>query len=124
MAATFAKFKLSGSTNGEPILVTVSSPTGTVIHTSTSETAENNYDEIWLWGFNSSVSGSVQTTIEYGGVDTLNRITVSIPSCVGLVPLIPGLVLHNSAVVRVYASTPNVVTISGFVNRILDDSYV
>ena len=114
--ATYSKLKLSGSTNGKQIKVAATETAGTTIHTAVAGTSD--YDEIWLWATNNHTS-DVALSIEYGGtVSPDDIIEVSIPSQNGLVLVVPGLVLQNSLVVGAFADTTNVISISGFVNRI------
>lgn len=113
--ATFSKNILSGSTNGTSILVAATSTPGTTIHTAQSGTS--GLDEIWLYADNSS-SATVKLTIEFGGTAEKDQIELSIPGESGLVLVVPGLVLNNSLVVRAFAATTNVVSISGYINRI------
>ena len=40
---------LSGSSDGEMILVTATSTVGTTIHTSTNQVSASRYDEVWLF---------------------------------------------------------------------------
>ncbi|MCK9599039.1 MAG: hypothetical protein M0R06_08370, partial [Sphaerochaeta sp.] len=76
------------------------------------------FDEVYLYAINSSGSG-VQITVQWGGTTSpTDDVPVIIPGKAGLVPIIPGCILNNGNVVRVYAVTPNVVNIMGFVNRI------
>ena len=118
--ATYSKERLSGGAQGLPILVAATSSTGTTIHTTgTSSTA---FDEVWLYAYNSSSSG-VLLTIQYGGTTSpLNDIKITIPSQSGLTLVVPGLILTGNGTtggsVYAYAGTTNVVTISGYVNRI------
>jgi hypothetical protein len=118
--ATYSKNLLSGSTQGQPIVVAATASTGTTIHaTGTSSTA---FDEIWLYAYNSSTS-AVTLTIQFGGTATpQNDIKLSVPSTSGLTLVVPGLVLTGSgsaaATVYAYAGTASVVTISGYVNRV------
>ncbi len=115
---TYSKLKLSGSTDGKPLKLTQTSTPGTTIHTAISGTTDGVYDEIWLYGYNGH-SANVVCTVEYGGVDVPDQnIVVTLPYKAGLIPIIPGLILQNSLVVRAYAATANVITIVGFVNRI------
>ena len=109
--ATFAKLPLSGSTNGRGILVAATSSPGTLIHTSVSGTSS--FDEVW----NTSAS-SIALDIEHGGTSTSDLIEITIPGESGLVLISPGLFLNNSLVVRAFASTTNVLTIHGYVNRV------
>jgi uncharacterized membrane protein YjjP (DUF1212 family) len=113
--ATFTKTILSGSTNGKPIAVSASATAGTVIHTAQSGTA--GLDEIWLYAVNTS-SSSVKLTVEFGGTTTAENIELTITGESGLVLIIPGLTLNNSLVVRAFAGTANVISVSGYVNRI------
>lgn len=118
--ATYTKTLLSGSTNGKAIKVAATATTGTTIHaTGTSSTA---FDEVWLYAFNSSTS-AVALTVEYGGTTAPDQnIVVTIPSQSGLTLVVPGLVLTGTGAaantITAFAGTANVVTISGYVNRI------
>jgi hypothetical protein len=118
--ATYSKQLLSGSSQGQPITVVATASQGTLIHnTQTSSTA---IDEIWLYATNTS-GGAVNLTVQYGGTGAVqNAITLSIPSQSGLTLVVPGLVLTGtgSAATPVYAfaGTTNVITISGYVNRV------
>lgn len=113
--ATFTKTLLSGSTNGAAVLVSASATPGTLIHTAQSGTS--GLDEIWLYADNSG-SATVKLTVEFGGTAEKDQIELNIPGESGLVLVVPGLVLNNSLVVRAFAGTTNVVSTSGYVNRI------
>jgi hypothetical protein len=118
--ATFTKVKLSGSTDGKAIKVAQTASTGTTIHaTGTSSTI---IDEVWLYAYNSS-TGPITLTIQYGGTTAVdNDIKVDIPATSGLTLVVPGLILtgdgSSANTVYAYAGTTNVITISGYVNRI------
>lgn len=118
--ATFTKVNLSGSTQGKAIKVAATASTGTTIHaTGTSSTV---IDEVWLYAYNSSVS-SVLLTIQFGGTTAVdNDIKLTIPATSGLTLVVPGLLLTGTGsaanTIRAYAGTTNVITISGYVNRI------
>lgn len=118
--ATFTKLNLSGSTQGKAIKVATTASTGTTIHaTGTSSTI---IDEVWLYAYNSD-SSSVLLTIQYGGTTSVdNDIKITIPSQSGLTLVVPGLNLTGTGAgvntIYAYAATANVVTISGYVNRI------
>lgn len=112
--ATYSKVKLSGGTDGKPVLVVAGGTPGTTIHTAHA----TDLDEIWLWAFNSH-SADVLLTIEYGGTtDPDHLIEVTIPFQEGLKLVVPGLLLTNSLVVQAFAGTTNVININGYVNRI------
>lgn len=118
--ATYSKVLLSGSTQGKGIKVVATASTGTTIHaTGTSSTTE---DEVWLYAYNSDTAARL-LTIQFGGTTSPdNDIKVTIPSQSGLTLVVPGLVLTGTGAaantVYAYASAANVVTISGYVNRI------
>lgn len=118
--ATYSKVLLSGSTQGKAIKVAATASVGTTIHeTGTSATVE---DEIWLYAYNSHTS-TVILTIQFGGTAAVdNDIKLSIPATSGLTLITPGLILTGTGsaanTVAAYAATTNVITISGYVNRI------
>lgn len=115
--ATFSKQLLSGSTNGKAIKVVQTATAGTTIHTAVSGTAS--LDEIWLYAHNSSAS-TVKLTLEWGEATAPDgNIEINIGAeGTGLVLVAPGLLLQNSLVVKAFAGTANVVTLTGYVNRI------
>jgi hypothetical protein len=113
--ATFTKLKLSGSTDGKAVKVAATATAGTTIHTAHATAL----DEIWLYAHNSSAS-AVKLTLEFGGVAAPDdHIEINIGAeGTGLVLVSPGLLLTNSLVVKAFAGTANVVTLTGYVNRI------
>ena len=112
--ATFTKLKLSGSTDGKGIKVVQTETAGTTIHTAHATAL----DEIWIYAQNNHTE-DVVLTIEFGGVSSPDDLIVAtVPFKAGLVPIIPGLLLTNSAVVKAFAGTANVIILHGFVNRI------
>lgn len=117
--ATFSKNILSGSTDGKAILVAATATPGTTIHTGPSTTTQ--FDEVWLYAMNTSTS-NVKLTIEWGGTTAPNdHIEYTVAAENGLYLIVPGLVLKGNAtplVVRAFAATTNVLTISGYTNRI------
>ena len=112
--ATFTKHKLSGSTDGKGILITSNTGgSGNTVHTAVAGTTD--FDEVWLYAYNSDAA-SVNVTVEFGGTTSPdNTITQSVPSQSGLYLLIPGFPLQNAAVISAYASKQNVVSLYGFV---------
>lgn len=120
--ATFTKVLLSGSTEGKAIKVsaTTSGSAGTTIHaTGTSATIQ---DEVWLYAYNSSASADV-LTVQWGGVTAVdNEIKLSIPATSGLTLVVAGLTLTGTGsaanTISAYAGTTDVITVSGYVNRI------
>ena len=120
--ATFTKVLLSGSTQGKAIKVaaTTSGSAGTTIHAT--GTSSSIIDEVWLYAYNSS-SSAVTLTVQWGGVTAVdNETKLSIPATSGLTLVIPGLILTGTGsaanTIAAYAGTTNVVTVSGYVNRI------
>lgn len=118
--ATFTKVALSGSTQGKGIKVAATASTGTTIHaTGTSSTI---IDEVWLYAYNSS-TGPITLTVQFGGTTTPdNDIKIDIPATSGLTLVVPGLILTGTGAaantVYAYAGSANVITLSGYVNRI------
>jgi hypothetical protein len=118
--ATFTKVALSGSTQGKGIKVVQTASTGTTIHAT--GTSATDIDEIWLYAYNSS-TGSVTLTIQFGGTTAVdNDIKIDVPPTSGLTLVVPGLILTGTGsaanTVYAYAGTANVLTLSGYVNRI------
>ena len=118
--ATFAKTKLSGSTDGRAIKVAgTNTGTATTIHTG-SGTATT-YDEIWIYAQNTSAS-DVKLTLEWGGTtapDDLIELTITAEA--GLTLVAPGLLIKGNAsplIVKAFAATTNVITLHGYVNQI------
>lgn len=118
--ATAVKRKLSGSTDGMPIKVVATTTLGTTIHTAVAGTTPGTFDEIWLYAYNGSTV-AVTLTIEFGGATVPDQnIVQTLPAKSGLVLIVPGLILQNSKVVTAFASSANVITISGYVNSVTD----
>ena len=114
------KRKLSGSTDGMPVKVVATATAGTTIHTAVAGTIAGTFDEVWLWAYNGH-SADVTLTIEYGGATVPDQnIVVTLASKSGLIPIVPGLILQNGLVVKAFAGTANVITLSGFVNTMTD----
>ncbi len=116
--ATYTKAELSGSTDGRPIKVAATATPGTTIHTAGAVTGDDNYDEITLYAVNSDTVDR-KLTIEWGGTTSPDDlIEVTIPAESGLIPVVPGLILQNSLVVKAFAATANVVMVLGYVNKV------
>ena len=112
--ATFSKVKFSESTDGLPVKVVQTATVGTLIHTSHATAL----DEVWLYAYNGHTA-EVVLTVEYGGATVPDQnIIITIPTKAGLTLVVPGLLLTNSKAIRAFAATANVITLSGFVNRI------
>lgn len=118
--ATFSRVLLSGSTQGKAIKVAATAATGTTIHAT--GTSSSVIDEVWLYAYNGHTS-DVQLTVEFGGTAVPDQnIAVTVPTKAGLVLVVPGLTLTGTGsaanTVTAFAGTTNVITVSGYVNRI------
>lgn len=116
--ATYTREKLSGSTNGKSIKIAATATAGTTFHTAVSGTTS--WDEIYAWVTNTSAA-AVNLTIEFGGTsdpDNLIVKSLSIPPNSPPIPVLTGQMLQNGAVAAAFASTTNVLLITGYVNRI------
>ena len=90
---------------------------GTLIHTAVSGTSS--MDEVYLYASNIHTA-DVVLTIEWGGAGvTTKYIVKTIPKNVGRILVIDGQPIGNANVIRAFAATTNVVTITGFVNQIV-----
>ena len=113
--ATIAKLKLSDSTSGRGIKVVPTSTAGQDIHTGVAGSSD--IDEVWLWASNSH-TGVETLTLEGGGTtspDDLFKTTLQ-PNETVLVA--PGWIINGALDVAAFASVANVITITGYVNRI------
>lgn len=113
------KRKLSGSTDGMPVLVEATATAGTLIHTAVAGTDDGTYDEIYIFAENNHTL-PVTLTIEYGDATTSHNIITTLASKSGLQLIIPGLILQNSMTIKAFAGTASVISLSGFVNRMTD----
>lgn len=114
--STYAKQKLSGSTDGKGIKVTATAiGSGDTIHTAQSGSA---LDLITLFAVNNDTAAIV-LTVGWGGTTSVdNEIIQTIPSKSGLVLVAADLPLTNSLVVKAAAGTANKVVIYGYVTRV------
>ena len=114
--AVYTKELLSGSVGGKPILLAATATPGTLIHTAVA--GANDKDEVYLW-FNNGSGSTVDLTIEWGGVTDPNDLMVKQYKLTGhtLEQIAFGQPLNGALVVRAFASTANVVTCTGYVNR-------
>ena len=120
MSTQAFKRKLSSSSKGDGILITDITGVGTPIHTATSSSTAGTYDEVWLWAYNDSTADTT-LTVQFGGGDPNQTFVVSVPHRCGLIPIVPGLILHNSGTVKAYAVVANIISVTGFVH-VLSDS--
>lgn len=117
--STYSRILLSQSTSGLPVKVAATAiASGTTIHTAVAGALS--FDEVYLWVTNTDSSDRF-LTIGWGGVtdpDNLVSKSVRIPSNSGPTPVVMGLVLNGGLLVKASADTANVLTISGYANRI------
>ena len=119
--ATFSKQIISSSTDGRAIKVvaTAIGSTPTLIHTGSS--ASTTFDEVWIYAQNNHTA-DVAVRIGFGGVtDPDDIIEYTVKTKGGLYLVIPGLILRGNATpltVKAAAGTTNVISLSGYVNRI------
>jgi len=109
---------LSGSTSGRPIAVAATSSPGTTIHTATSTSGDR--DHITLWATNID-SSSRTVSLEWGGTGTSDRIgPITLAANSGPVLIADRWHLQGGLLVRAFASSANVVNITGKVARYTD----
>lgn len=113
---TYTKQIFSQSAEGRGIKVGTTGTAGTLVHVP--GTGSSVQDEVWIYAVNSDALPA-KLTVEWGGVaspdDTVES-TIEAES--GLILVIPGLVVQNSAPVRAFASREDILLVHGFVNRI------
>jgi hypothetical protein len=120
--ATFSKQLLSASTDGRAIKVvaTAIASTPTLIHTGSS--TASTFEEVWIYAQNNH-SADVALRLGFGGVtDPDDIIEYTVKTKGGLYLIVPGLILKGNAsaalTIRAAAGTANVISLSGYVNRI------
>ena len=120
--ATFSKQLLSASTDGRAIKVvaTAIASSPTLIHTGSS--TASTFEEVWIYAQNNHTS-DVALRLGFGGVtDPDDIIEYTIKTKGGLYLVVPGLILKGNAsaalTIRAAAGTANVISLSGYVNRI------
>ena len=120
--ATFSKQLLSASTDGRAIKVvaTAIASSPTLIHTGSS--TASTFEEVWIYAQNNHTS-DVALRLGFGGVtDPDDIIEYTVKTKGGLYLIVPGLILKGNAsaalTIRAAAGTANVISLSGYVNRI------
>jgi hypothetical protein len=117
----FSKLILSGSTDGTPLKISATSAgSADTIHTGSTDA--DVIDEIWLFAYNSDTDTQELTILAGGTTEPDNVFTkIVVPAQDSVVTVIPGFIIKGNAtpiVVKGYAETTNVITVSGWVNRI------
>ena len=119
--ATFNKELLSQSTDGRAIKVSATAigTSPTLIHTGSATSTV--LDEVWIYAQNNHTA-DVAVRIGFGGVtDPDDIIEYTVKTKGGLYLIVPGLILKGNATpltIRASAGTTNVISLSGYVNRI------
>jgi len=119
--ATLSKITLSSSTDGRPIKVaaTAIGTSPTLIHTGS--TTATTYDEVWIYAQNNHTA-DVALRLGFGNTtDPDDIIEYTVKTKGGLYLIVPGLILKGNATaltVKAAAGTTNVISLSGYVNRI------
>jgi hypothetical protein len=114
--AQYSKLKLSGSTNGRQIRIAANLTPGNILHTAVSGTLDQ--DEVWLYATNNHTA-NLELTLELGGVTVPDDLVkFSVPFKSGLFLVLPGFVYNNSVIIRAFASMSNLISVTGWVNRI------
>lgn len=110
---TVEKRLLSGSANGQPVVVAATASTGTTIHTAVS--GATNLDEIWMWAVNLDTVNRT-LNLQWGNTSRIRKFILE-PSVETLI--VPGWLLQNSLVVTAFTpSAANKVELIGHVHRI------
>jgi len=119
--ATYSKQLLSASTDGRAIKVvaTAIATSPTLIHTASSTSTV--FDEVWIYAQNNHTA-DVALRIGFGNTtDPDDIIEYTVKTKGGLYLVVPGLILKGNATpltVKAAAGTTNVISLSGYVNRI------
>lgn len=114
--AAYTKKQLSGSSNGRQILVAATASPGTLIHTAVAGIVD--MDEVWLYVTNNHTA-NLALTLQLGGTTSPNDLVqLTVPFKQGLYLILPGVPFNNGVIIRAFAGTTNLLSISGWVNRI------
>jgi hypothetical protein len=108
--------------NGTWTITTVpSTTTFTYARTAANVTSASSSGSVYIGA--TAASQNVRLTVQWGGTTSVDdEITYTLTNQNGLFLIVPGLILRGNAtalVVRAFADVANVVTISGYVNRIV-----
>jgi hypothetical protein len=115
-SGTITPVLLSGSTNGRGIEVTQTTLTGAdTVHTAVSGTAKVDYLTIEAANHHTA---TVKLTLQFGGSDDADKITVDLAADRGLVTVVEQIPLNNGLVVSAFADQASVVNLFGYVTRV------
>jgi hypothetical protein len=120
---TYSKIVLSGSTNGQGVVVTgdseAATPTkGVIVHTAVTGTAAS-IDEVWTWVWHSATTTAELTVMMGVTTATGSRFTQSVTADdkKGLVLVTPGLVMNGAIKMKFSATADTRFNVFGYVNR-------
>lgn len=115
----YTKLHFSGSTGGNVVAIYATSTPGTTIHTATSSTTADSYDEIYLWA-SSTLARATQFTVWIGNSNSKDdAINVVVPAAYGgPIQVLPGLPVQATRVVQATCADAGYINVFGFVNRI------
>ena len=117
--ATYTKVLLSGSSQGQPVLIAATASPGTNVHTT--GISATTIDNMTLYAHNTDTTAR-KLTVEFGGTAANNTIEVTVPAESGLMLVVPQLPLTGTGSagksVAAFCATTNVVSLSGFADRI------
>ena len=120
MVQTITRQKLSGSTDGVQIKITgTATGSANTLH-AVSGLSGSNYDEIWLFAFNTA-STDRTLSLEFG--TATDPVEIIIPakgtaSTDGYLNIVPGLALQGTVNVKAFASNANDLQVLGYINQI------
>jgi hypothetical protein len=109
----------AAGTNGKQIKVTGTATGSSVtVHTATSASGANDWDEVWLWANNTSTA-DVELVIEWGGATDPDNLVRKVVPAKDVALVIPGWRINNSLVVKAWSvTTANVINVKCDVNRL------
>lgn len=96
---------LSESTNGKPILIIDSASPGQIIHRASQSI---NIEMPYIYALNSNAFGVATITLEWGGTEASNRISMHVDPRAGSILLSDGFPINNGTIIRAYSDTSNV----------------
>jgi hypothetical protein len=116
MANAYEITTLNGASGTLPIIVTSTNlGTAQILH---SAPANNNFQELWIDAWNTGENLEFLYVV-MGQVDPKYVVTYPIPPKSGLTPIMKGRRIVNGMTIRCYASTSNVIAVTGEVNQII-----
>ena len=116
--ATVIRHHLTGSTDGVPFALAVDSGTLTVVHATTTTTAD--FEEVWIWLSNINTSTEI-VTLAFGGTADVNKMKIQVPA-ESTVLAVPGITFQGKTSTGVTiaggSTTANKVNVFGHINLI------